>query len=81
MISLGRGIAQGGGKSLGNLGLDVAKSFVAFAARRVSDEERLTMLDEWDAYLSEWMAERVKTHPDLPELLPPETATSWDTAS
>jgi NAD(P)H dehydrogenase (quinone) len=67
--------------SLAYLGLDVAKPYVAFAAPRVSEEERLAMLDEWGDYLSEWMAERVKTHPDLPDLHAPVTASAWDTAN
>ena len=64
--------------SLAYLGLDVADPFVAFAAPRVSEEERREILEEWDEYLDGWMAERVRTHPDLPELLPPVTESSWN---
>lgn len=64
--------------SLAYLGLDVAKPFVAFAAPRVSDEERREILQEWNDYLDGWMAERAESHPDLPDLKPPITETSWN---
>lgn len=67
--------------SLSYLGLEVAAPYVAFAAPRVSEEERREMLQEWDDHFGEWMAEWAKTHPDLPDLHAPLTDSAWDTVN
>lgn len=64
--------------TLAYLGLDVADPFVAYAAPRVGDEGRRELLNEWETYLSTWMADRAANHPALPPLAPPVSVTSWN---
>lgn len=59
------------------LGLDSPAPFIAYAAPRVGEEGRKQLLEDWEKYFGDFLADRAANHPALPPLAPPQTVTSW----